>query len=343
MFQYNDKYINNHHQIGGIETSILDSGVGRGNRVAWINTGSGLRFKVNFDRGMDIGEAFFNQHCLTWLSHGGIPAPQTLSDIGLNWLRTFGGGLLTTCGLQHVGGPESDEFGERGIHGNISNLPAQIESIIQPNPACGQLEMSITGVIKESKIFGPNLELRRKISCQLGSADIKIEDEVINRGNTETPLMLLYHFNFGYPLVQEGTKIIWEGEWKPRFGGDYAKIFKEGNDFKTCPAPLESHKGGGEEVALITPKADENGKCRCGLFNPKLNFGIEMEFDKAQLPTLTNWQHFGEGEYVTGLEPGTNWPIGQKQARENQELIFLKPKESKKIEVSLKVTIDEKQ
>ena len=56
MFQYNEKYINNHHQIGGIETSILDNGVGRGNRDAWINTGSGLRFKVNFDRGMDIGE-----------------------------------------------------------------------------------------------------------------------------------------------------------------------------------------------------------------------------------------------------------------------------------------------
>ena len=332
-----NKYISNHHQIGGIETSILDNGIGRGNRIAWINSGSGLRFKVNFDRGMDIGEAFYNQHCLTWLSHGGIPAPQTLSDIGTNWLRTFGGGLLTTCGLQHVGGPESDEFGERGIHGNISNLPAQIESIIQPDPSRGKMEMSITGVIKESKIFGPNLELRRTISLTLGKSEIRIHDEVINKGNAIAPLMVLYHINFGYPLAQEGTQIFWEGQWKPRFGGEYPKIFKEGNDFKTCPAPLESHSEGGEEVALISPIPDKNDKCQCGLFNPKLNLKIEIEFYKSQLPYLSNWQHFGKGEYVTGLEPGTNWPIGQKQARENQELLFLEPQATKNFEITLKI------
>jgi galactose mutarotase-like enzyme len=332
-----NKYISNHHQIGGIETSILDNGIGRGNRIAWINSGSGLRFKVNFDRGMDIGEAFFNQHCLTWLSHGGIPAPQTLSDINTNWLRTFGGGLLTTCGLQHVGGPESDEFGERGIHGNISNLPAQIESIIQPDPSLGKMEMSITGVIKESKIFGPNLELRRTISLTLGKSEIRIHDEVINKGNAIAPLMVLYHINFGYPLAQEGTQIFWEGQWIPRFGGEYPKIFKEGNDFKTCPAPLENHSEGGEEVALINPTADKNDKCQCGLFNPKLNLKIEIEFYKSQLPYLTNWQHFGRGEYVTGLEPGTNWPIGQKQARENQELLFLEPQATKNFEITLKI------
>lgn len=331
------QYINNHHQIGGIETAIIDNGSAKGNRIAWFNTGTGLRFKVNLDRGMDIGEAFYNQHCLTWLSHGGIPAPQPLSDIGTNWLRSFGGGLLTTCGLQHVGGPEADAFGERGVHGNYSNIPAQVQSIIQPDIARNQLEISVTGILKESKIFGPNLELKRKISSILGTSILKIEDEVINRGNTETPLMLLYHFNFGYPLVQKGTKILWQGSWKPRFGGDYPKIFVEGNDFKTCPAPLESHRGGGEEVALINPDADGNGKCTCGLYNEKLKFGIEMEFDKNQLPTLSNWQHFGPGEYVTGLEPGTNWPIGQKQARENNELIFLKPNEIKKFEISLKI------
>ncbi len=335
--QDSNKYISNIHQIGGIEISVLDNGIGKGNRIVWINTGSGLRFKVNLDRGMDIGDAFYNQYCLTWLSHGGIPAPQPLSDIGINWLRGFGGGLLTTCGLQHVGGPESDEFGDRGVHGNFSNLPAEIESVIQPDPKRGQMEMSITAIIKESRIFGPNLEMRRKISVSLGSSEIKIEDEVINRGNTAAPIMILYHFNFGYPLVQEGTQIIWEGEWKPRFGHENAKIFIEGNDFKTCPSPLESHSGNGEEVALIDPKLEENGKCKCGLINAKLNLGVEMEFDKNELPTLTNWLHYGAGEYVVALEPGTNFPIGQKQARENQELTFLEPNTSKIFNLVLRI------
>src|SRR5680860_249237 len=113
--------ISHHSQLGGIETSIIDNGLGRGVRIAWINMGTGLRFKVVMDRGMDIADAFFNQHNLTWLSHGGIKAPEPFSNRGIGWLRTFGGGLLTTCGLSHTGGPESDSFGERGLHGNISN------------------------------------------------------------------------------------------------------------------------------------------------------------------------------------------------------------------------------
>ncbi len=125
--------ISNHAQLGGIETAVLDNGSGRGTRIAWINTGSGLRFKVVIDRAMDIADTFYNQHSLAWLSHAGITAPEPFSNKGLDWLKTFGGGLLTTCGLSHVGGPEADEYGERGLHGQISNLVADVESIVQPD------------------------------------------------------------------------------------------------------------------------------------------------------------------------------------------------------------------
>jgi hypothetical protein len=333
---FKDK-ISNPAQLGGIETSILDNGLGRGNRIAWINTGTGLRYKVVIDRGMDIADAFFNQHSLAWLSHGGFTSPQPNSDRGIDWLKTFGGGLLTTCGLSHVGGPEKDEFGERGIHGNISNIPAEIVSIIQPDPVLGKMDFSITGIIRETKVFGPSLELRRTISGKLGEASIKIHDEVINRGNTPAPLMLLYHFNFGYPLVDQGTKILWEGSWKPRYL-ENAKIFKEENDFKTCPPPIDDHLGTGEEVGLIDPSADKNGKCSCGLLNKKIGLKVEIIFQKNQLPTLTNWQHWGKNEYVIGIEPGTNFPIGQANARANNELIFLNSYETKPFDLEIKVT-----
>ncbi len=332
---YKDK-ISNPAQLGGIETSVLDNGLGRGNRIAWINTGTGLRYKVVIDRGMDIADAFYNQHSLTWLSHGGFNAPQPNSDKGIDWLKTFGGGLLTTCGLSHVGGPEKDEFGERGIHGNISNLPAEIVSIIQPDPVLGKMEMSITGIIRETKVFGPSLELRRTISGVLGEPILKIHDEVINRGNTPAPLMLMYHFNFGYPMVDEGTKILWEGSWKPRFGDENAKIFKEGNDFKTCPAPIYDHLGTGEEVVFIDPNADDSGMCVAGLYNAKIGLKVEISFKKEQLPHLVNWQHWGKNEYVTGIEPATNLPIGQAQARANNELIFLNSHETKSFDLEIK-------
>src|SRR5580698_7254698 len=111
--------ISNPAQLGGIETSVLDNGAGRGTRIAWINTGTGLRYKVVIDRAMDIADAFFNQHGLAWLNRSGITAPQPFSSRGTDWLRTFGGGLLTTCGLSHVGGPETDIHGERGLHGEV--------------------------------------------------------------------------------------------------------------------------------------------------------------------------------------------------------------------------------
>lgn len=333
---FQDK-ISNPSQLGGIETSILDNGQAKGVRIAWINTGTGLRFKVVLDRAMDIADAAYNQYSLAWLSHKGISSPQPFSDKGIDWLRTFYGGLLTTCGLSHVGGPESDSFGGRGIHGHISNIAAEIESIIQPDPLRGKMGMSITGIMKESRIFGYNLELRRTISATLGKAEIRIHDEVINRGNTPAPLMLLYHFNFGFPLVDEGTKILWEGDWKPRFGDENAKIFKQGNDFKTCPVPLKNHSGSGEEVVFIDPNVNELGNCICGLQNDNIGLGLEIHFNKKQLPALTNWQHWGKGEYVTGIEPGTNFPIGQAQSRAENSLIFLAPNESKIFEITLKV------
>ena len=327
--------ISNHTQLGGIETSIIDNGAGRGTRIAWINTGTGLRYKVVLDRAMDIADAFFNQHSIAWLSHLGITPPQPFSNHDLDWLRTFGGGLLVTCGLSHMGGPEEDSFGERGLHGLISNSPAEIESIIQPDPAAGKLDFSITGKIKETKIFGPSLELRRTISGTLGKSSIKIHDEIVNRANTAAPHMLLYHFNFGWPLVDEGTELIWKGELQPRMSD--SKIFNKSNNYKKCPAPLDHHSGSGEDVAFIDVVADDAGMCIGGVYNQKLDLGVAIHFSKKQLPWLTNWQHWGKGEYVVGLEPGTNQVIGQAKAREQKELILIEPGESRVYDIELEV------
>jgi hypothetical protein len=329
--------ISNVSQLGGIETSIADNGAARGTRFAWINTGTGLRYKIVIDRAMDIADAFYNQHSLSWINHVGIVSPQPFANKGLEFLRTFFGGLLTTCGLSHVGGPESDEFGERGLHGNISNIAAEIESVIQPDPSNGNLQMSITGIMKESKLFGPSLELRRTISGTLGEPYLHIHDEVTNKGNVAAPHMLLYHINFGWPLADDGSEMLWKGKMSlpDRTGDD--RVFNDKNNFRKCPAPLNIHKDTGEAVAFIDAEADENGECFTGIFNPQLNIAAKLTFRKDQLPWLTNWQHWGEGEYVTGLEPGTNPPIGQSKARKDEQLIFLQPGEKKLYDIRIEV------
>ena len=329
---WSDK-VGNVSQIGGIETSVIDNGPGRGMRIAWINTGAGLRYKVLIDRAMDIGDAAFNQYNLAWLGHAGFTPPQPLSDHGLDWLRTFGGGLVCTCGLTHVGGPEEDAHGKRGIHGRISNSPAEIVSIIQPDPAAGRLEMSITGIIRESTIFGPCLELRRTISSKLGESSIHIHDEVTNKGNTPAPHMILYHCNMGWPLADAGSRLTWNGRMTTRDG----QPFPNAEGYMTCRDTLAEHSGNGEQVAFIDVEPDTDGLCRAGLHNPALNLGITFTFRKSELPWLTNWQHLGRGEYVTAIEPGTHPPIGQAMARENNTLIFIEPGRSKTYHLTLDI------
>jgi hypothetical protein len=329
--------ISNPSQLGGIEISVLDNGPGRGTRIAWINTGTGLRYKVVIDRAMDIADAFYNQYSFGWMSHTGITSPEPFAHRGMDWLRTFGGGLLTTCGLDHVGGPERDEHGERGIHGLISNISGEIESIIQPDPFRGKMEFSLSGTMKQTQIFGPSFELKRTLSGTLGQAIIRIKDEVTNRGNTAVPHMLLYHLNFGWPLADEGADMLWNGPWEFSGEKNAAKIFREGNNFRKCPPPFSPHNGRGEEVAFIDILPDASGRCTAGMYNNQINLAIAIRFNKKELPWLTNWQHWGKGEYVTGLEPGTNPPIGQAKARAQNKLIFLEPGETRIYNLEMEV------
>lgn len=334
--------VGNVTQIGGIETAVLDNGSGKGVRVAWVDTGAGLRYKLVLDRAMDIASAYYGQHALAWVSQVGITPPSPFTDNGLDWLKTFGGGLVTTCGLSHVGGPEEDNYGKRGLHGRISNNPAEIISVKQPDILSGDLEMHITGLIKESSVFGPHLVLKRTISGILGHPYLKIADEVINESNVEAPHMLLYHVNFGWPLIDAGSQIVWKGKWQSRDGDPNNRIFNQKNNFKTCPSPMKAHNGFGEDVAFIEPEVDADDRCRAGIYNPSLGFALRMTFDKSQLPWLVNWQHWGENEYVTALEPGTHPPIGQAKAREEGTLILLQPGEKRQYELVFDILTNEK-
>lgn len=330
--------ISNVQQLGGIDVSTLDNGMGRGVRVATFNTGSPLRYRVVIDRALDIADAFYGEHALAWISPVGITPPNPAATQGMEWLRAFGGGLMATCGLSHTGGPEDDEKESRGLHGRISNLPASLTEIRQPDPARGNDTMAISGVMRESQIFGPHLELRREISSRLGEPSIRIRDCVTNLGNQPAPHMILYHFNLGWPLIDEGAEIVWKGksEWPTLASEDDAP--GRGRDFMRCPAPLDTHRGLAEDCGFIVPEPDADGLCRAGVRNTQLGLSLEIAFNPEQLPCLTNWQHWGPGDYVMGLEPGTAFPQGQITARKAGRLIMLEPGETRDYEVSVSLT-----
>src|SRR3954463_7924438 len=157
------KFINP-HQIGGIESYEFANGPARHTRALLVNTGAGLRYRILPDRGPDIDHAFFNQHSLTFLSHKGPTPPQADAlRHGLDWLRGFPVGLLTSCGPTNIGGPATDAGETVGLHGPHSGTAATIESIIQPDPRHNKLEMSVTALIRYGAFYGPCIELRRTI------------------------------------------------------------------------------------------------------------------------------------------------------------------------------------
>jgi len=339
-YPWKDK-ICNAAQVGGIEISTLEDGLGRSVRIAWVNTGSGLRYKAVIDRGLNIADAFYNQHSLAWLSHAGITAPRPDANRGIEWLYSFGGGLLATCGLTHAGPPESDDDEERGLHGRISNYPASIESIMQPDPIAGKLDMSITGLVKQSRLFGANLELKRTISSTIGEPAVHIHDVVTNRGSLSVPHMLVYHCNFGWPIVDEGVDIIYKGKCESRGRDMDDELFNEQHGYKKCQKPLKAHKGR-EACGFVDVEEDSDGICTIGLNNKKLSMALMMTYPKKNLPWMCNWQHWGFGDYVCALEPGTNPPIGQNKARENGKLIELAPGESRIYDLEITILTDSK-
>jgi hypothetical protein len=306
-------------QVGGIEAYTFDDGAARGVRALCVNTGGGLRYRILVDRGLDIDQAFFNQHSLAFLTHKGPTAPSRGLDQGIDWLTSFPGGLLTSCGPFNIGGPGVDEGEELGLHGSHSNSAATIESVVNPDPRNGRMAMSVTGIIRYGRLFGPCLELRRTISSTLGSNSLEFTDEFFNAGNQTVPHAWLLHINFGYPLVDEGAELCFDAaKVEPVDSAVSKERFKPGVDYKRIPGPLESHRGATEYVAHVYPRPiDRSGKTTVAIVNRRLGIGAAIHYNTKEFPRLANWQHFGPHEYVTALEPANGSVTGRWNDRAN--------------------------
>lgn len=347
--QFDVSKFENVHQIGGITTATLDSpGIGgttQGSRVAFVNTGSGLRFTIALDRGGDIIDASFNEHALAYLSPNGLKPPNHAYHHGLDWLHGWAGGLVTTCGPQYIGGPREEDGVTTTLHGHHSNSPAAVEMILNPDPHRGRREMLLSMTIRDARMFGPVVEVRRQIQCALGSPEIVIHDQVTNRGNTRCAHHWLYHVNLGYPLLDRGSKHIYRGPaefWEMPAPPGESIIRKVGkaamNRIKTVTDPLEEHRGSGERGLIVQVKPDRQGLCHVGLVNPRLQLALELTYPANALPRLANWQHYGpNGSYVSGIEPFSGSLLGKAQDSFPGAEQYLQPGESRRYQLTLRV------
>ncbi len=184
------RYAGDPDQICGIKKYELKSGKANGVMAFDVKNGSGLEFTVLPDRCLDISSLSFNGVNCSYLSKTGITAP-AYNENGTNFFRSFYAGFLTTCGLRNVGNACEDNGESFGIHGRISNIPAE-EISATTDWVNDALEMTISGKIKEASFFGENLLLERKITCRYGENSIKISNTVENHGFKPEVLMLLF-------------------------------------------------------------------------------------------------------------------------------------------------------
>jgi len=331
----------NVHQIAGIRTAQLSPGTADAVNVALVDTGSGLRFMVALDRGGDIVEAFYQQHSLTYLTPHGIRRPNHAHNQGMHWLYGWPAGLMTTCGPLHIGLPRPDDETMSGLHGHHSNLPATVEMLVNPDLHRGRSEMLLTMVIRDSRMFGPYIEIRRTIQCTVGQPRIHVYDQVTNRGNQRCTHDWLYHVNFGYPLLDVGAEFIYKGKasyWQAPGPMKSTPNDTVLNKFKRARDPLPEHVGAGERGMVVEPKADRTGICHVGLINRRLGLGVELAYPVEQLPRLANWQHYGpRGSYVCGVEPFCGSLLGRDHDDFPCADLYLDPGQTRRYQLTIQV------
>ena len=321
------KRVGNMEQIAGVRESVITGGRGRDVRVIDVDNGSGLTFTVMADRCCDIYTAKFKGKSFAWLSPNGVVNPNAYEPEGVMWLRTWPGGLLTTAGLLNVGGPE----GGHGLHGRVSHIPAD-DLKISRDWVDGEYVLSVAGTIRHTMAFGEKLEICRQIKTVHGKNVIVVKDTVENQGFAPVPLMMLYHCNFGYPLV-DGNAYIKTVEHKVA-GKDEASQADIAN-WSKLEAPIHGYA---EEVFIHEIPADSDGLARMSIVNPAEKMQVTIAYDPATLPVLNHWKQMGEGEYVIGMEPGNCTPTGQSDNKKSGMLKMIEPGEVVEFNLQIEVT-----
>jgi galactose mutarotase-like enzyme len=315
------QYLGNIAQIGGSRHYILSDGRGRDMRAIDVISGSGLNYTVLPDRGMDISLASYKGHNLVYLSCNGETHPSFFEPQGFGWLNTFTGGLLTTCGLTYLGAPVKDGEEQLGLHGRYSTISAR--QVADLSEWVGdEYHIRLKGITEEGHIFGDKLRVEREISSVSTQNIISIKDTVTNVGYKTSPYTILYHMNFGYPLLCEYSELVID----PVTTIPMTPYAEEGlGEFRRFIKPLANCQ---EQVYYHTMKADSRGEARVSLLNKKLGISLTIKYNTDQLPYFTEWKMMGMGEYVLGLEPGNVHAKNRVKLKEENILPYLRAGES---------------
>jgi len=306
------KYAGSLEGVNPVRKITFNEGKARGMQAYDIRCIGGLNLLISIDRGLDILSTQYKGVNVSFLSKNGFTGNIVTNPHEEEFLRYFSGGMLTTCGLRSVGPSSREGTGEfHPLHGRFNTIPAEEVSCIRKSSDI----IEISGVIRETALFGCSLSLHRKITIDAISSEISVHDTLVNETAHAEEIMILYHYNFGYPFLQEGCRVEFEDSDCVIPRSDEAK--KGMNDYMEITAPEDNYN---EQVFFHLQKGSEDGFGSVKVINPKLNITAELKYKLDNLPVLAQWKSMRSGDYALGLEPSNNYIMGRVAERENKTL-----------------------
>ncbi len=318
-------YIGHSFQYAGAMSIKIQDGKALGLKAVLMENSSGLSMTVLQDRCLDIYSLKICGKSIAFLSKAGVIHPLYYDARGHEWLRSFGAGFLTTCGLTQVGEPCSMDGVDLGMHGCLSNTSAEKVTIEDTDD-----EIIVSGRVHQYKFQFEDIALYRSIHLNKKDNKLKIYNKVVNEGWRATPFMVLFHFNFGYPFLNPQMSIkLPDADIE---GWDaYSSSVK--NEHKEVTEPDAEYI---EQTFIHKLKGDRNG-VSFSLADRKNEpcTRVRFEYDASYLPYITQWKYLKPGEYVMAIEPCNNHVKGRKWEKNNGSLEFLEPGETREMDFTI--------
>ncbi|MHB0958406.1 MAG: aldose 1-epimerase family protein [Pirellulaceae bacterium] len=305
-----------------IDKRRLYGGLSDGVDVVRVDNGV-LSFDILPTRGMGLWKAWIDGLCIGWNSpvRGPVhPSFVPLSDPGgLGWLDGFDE-LLVRCGLESNGAPDFSPSGQLryGLHGRIANKPAH-QLDVRVDGETG--EIAVTGVVDETRFHFFKLRMTTTVTTRVGQTGLEIRDTIENLSGSSTDIQLLYHINFGPPLLGPGAQVVAPVKTLvPRTPLAAAAL----PEWSRYPQPQASCQ---EQVYFFELLADDQQRTAVLLKDAQAARGVSLQFNTRQLPCFTLWKNpTAEADgYVTGLEPATNFPNPRSFEQQQGRIVSLPP------------------
>ena len=326
-----------------VRKTTLKGGLQDGVDLIEVDNGA-LSFFIVPTRGMGIWKGIYRGIPLGWESpvrNLVNPAFVDLNDRGgLGWLKGFNEWIVR-CGLDSNGAPGNDTVLDNNgneadvflpLHGKVANLPARhVEVRIELAPPH---RITVLGIVEETMMFGPALRLTAAVSTEIGSDSLTLTDRITNLNRNPAELQLLYHCNFGAPLLESGAALV------APFKTVSPRDPRAQDGIETCDRFSGPEPGFVEQVYFYELTGKRGSRETAVLLkNRDGNLGSSLHFSLKQMPCFTLWKNTAatENGYVTGLEPATNYPNPKRFERQQGRVAALQNGETRQFDLTVAV------